>query len=38
MSPLEEALMPFVLIYELASLTLCRLRYRLNHSAQRCPS
>jgi len=38
MSALDEILTPFALIYELASLTLCRLRHRLNHANQRCPS
>lgn len=38
MSALDEVLTPFTLIYELASLTLARLRHRLNHSVQRCPS
>ena len=38
MSTLDEALVPFALIYELASLTLGRLRHRLWHAARRCPS
>lgn len=38
MSALADALTPFTLIYELASLTLDRLRHRFNHSAQRCPT
>jgi hypothetical protein len=38
MSRLDEVLTPFTLIYELASLTLERLRHRLNHSVQRCTS
>ncbi len=38
MTALADALTPFTLIYELASLTLGRLRDRLNHSIKRCPS
>lgn len=38
MSTLDEALVPFTVIYELASLTLERLRHRLTHAARRCPS
>ena len=38
MSALDEALMPFAMIYELASLTLARLRHRLIHANCRCPS
>lgn len=38
MSALDDALTPFALIYELASLALGRLRHRLNHTAPRCPT
>ena len=38
MSALDEVLVPFAVIYELASLTLGRLRHRLTHGARRCPS
>jgi hypothetical protein len=38
MSALDEALVPFAVIYELASLTLGRLRHRLIHGTRRCPS
>ncbi|HKX08491.1 MAG TPA: hypothetical protein VJN67_09875 [Stellaceae bacterium] len=35
---LAEVLVPFAVIYELASLALARLRDRLNHAHRRCPS
>jgi len=38
MTALGEFLTPFAIVYELASLTLARLRHRFNHSSQRCPS
>lgn len=38
MSVLNEVLVPFAVIYELASLALGRLRHRLTHAACRCPS
>ena len=34
----DEALMPFAVIYELASMTLGRLRHRLIHINRRCLS
>jgi hypothetical protein len=37
MTALQEYLMPFAVIYELASLAVEWLRQRLNHSCQRCP-
>jgi hypothetical protein len=36
MSALDDYLMPFAMIYELASLTLDRLRHRHTHFWQRC--
>jgi hypothetical protein len=38
MSALADVLTPFTLIYELASLTLDRLRDRRNVFLKRCPS
>lgn len=38
MSALDDMLMPFAMIYELASLTLGRLRHRLAPCTQRYPS
>ncbi len=38
MSALDDYLMPFAVIYELAGMTLGRLWHRLNHSCERCPS
>lgn len=38
MSELDEYLMPFAVLYELAGLALDRLRLRFNRSCERCPS
>ena len=38
MSALADALTPFTLICELASLALDRLRDRFKHSMKRCPT